>query len=73
MPCPATLLPVDRPTSAATPYARAGTEPTLEDVLNDPLVHLILERDGLDRTEVRDRMTRAAAMLRRKNGGPRRG
>jgi hypothetical protein len=34
-------------------YARAGTEPPLEEVLNDPVVHLIMQADRLQPAEVR--------------------
>jgi hypothetical protein len=34
-------------------YARAGTEPPLEEVLNDPVVQLIMRADDLEPAEVR--------------------
>lgn len=73
MSCPAAFFPPLKPSSAAAPFARAGEEPALDDLLDDPLVHLVLARDGLERADVRARMTRAAAALRQKNGGSGRG
>jgi hypothetical protein len=34
-------------------YAHAGTEPTLEEVLSDPVVHLIMRADRLQPAELR--------------------
>ena len=34
-------------------YARAGTEPSLEEALSDPVVQLIMRADHLDPAEVR--------------------
>lgn len=53
-------------------FAGAGDEPYLDDLLKDPLVHLILARDGLDPVEVRAWMREAGDILRKK-GGPERG
>ena len=34
------------------PYATAGTEPPIEDIISDPVMQLILRRDGLTAAEV---------------------
>ena len=34
-------------------YARAGREPALEEVLRDPIVQLVMRRDGLGLADVR--------------------
>lgn len=34
-------------------YARAGAEPTLDEVLEDPIVRLVMRRDGVARRDVR--------------------
>lgn len=59
------------------PYAHAGEEPSLDDLLEDPIMHLVLARDGLDGAEVRARMVAAAHDLRKtrslqRNEGPER-
>jgi hypothetical protein len=51
-------------------YARAGREPALEELLRDPVVQLVMRRDGLERRDVE----RAIAVVRRRlfptvNGG----
>lgn len=62
---PAFLRPVPRPPRrAAEPFGRAGEEPGLEDLLSDPLVHLVLARDGLTVAGVRAEMTAARHRLR---------
>ena len=43
-------------------YARAGTEPSLEEVLSDPVIRLIMRADHLEPAEVR----RLLEVLRRK-------
>jgi hypothetical protein len=35
-------------------YARAGVEPTLDEVLEEPIVRLVMRRDGVARHEVRE-------------------
>jgi len=37
----------------ATNWARAGVEPALEEVMADPVVHLVMRRDGLTAKDVR--------------------
>lgn len=44
-------------------WERAGTEPALADVLADPLVHLVLRRDGVSLAELRAVIARAQAAL----------
>lgn len=45
---PAFLRPVPPPPRrSGQPYGTAGHEPSLEELLADPLVHLVLARDGL--------------------------
>jgi hypothetical protein len=34
-------------------YARAGVEPALEEMLRDPIVRLVMRRDGLEPRDVR--------------------
>ena len=43
-------------------YARAGREPALEELLRDPVVQLVMRRDGLERRDVE----RAIAVVRRR-------
>lgn len=47
----------DRPALASLPeeseYAGAGAEPPLEEVLDDPIVQLVMRSDRLDLTDVR--------------------
>jgi hypothetical protein len=37
-----------------TRYARAGAEPALNEMLDEPIVRLVMERDGVARREVRE-------------------
>ncbi len=46
-----------------TRYQEAGIEPALEEVLSDPIVTLLMARDGLEPGDVRD--TVVAAQSRR--------
>src|SRR5438552_6775065 len=44
-------IPRDRQTASAArprPWASAGCEPRLDDVLADPLVHQLMRRDGVE-------------------------
>jgi hypothetical protein len=36
----------------AQPYATAGIEPPLEELLDDPIAHLVMRRDGVELAEV---------------------
>ncbi len=42
----------NRPTPHRLIWAHAGPEPELDDMLADPIVHLVLKRDGLTRDDV---------------------
>jgi hypothetical protein len=44
---------------------RTFTEPTLEDLLTDPLVQMVMRSDGLSRAPVRKLMETARAALKR--------
>jgi hypothetical protein len=46
------------------PWARAGIEPRLEEVLADPLVHQVMRRDGVTEAALRGVVGRAQARLR---------
>jgi hypothetical protein len=37
-------------------YAEGGTEPSLEEMLGDPVVQAVMERDGVTRERVRETM-----------------
>lgn len=61
---PAILRPVPKPPRRmAEAYGAGGSEPALEDLLGDPLVLLVLARDGLTVAEVRDQMHAARRRL----------
>lgn len=60
---PAFLRPVPPPRRSGQPYGTAGTEPPLEELLADPLVHLVLARDGLTVETVRREMLAARRRL----------
>ncbi len=36
----------------AQPYATAGIEPPLEELLDDPIAHLVMRRDGVELADV---------------------
>ena len=36
----------------AQPYATAGIEPPLEELLDDPIAHLVMRRDGVEVADV---------------------
>lgn len=44
-------------------WQHAGIEPALADVLADPLVHLVMRRDGVSLAELRGVLVRAQAVL----------
>jgi hypothetical protein len=50
------------------PGYNANAEPPLSDVLNDPIVHLVLARDCLALTEVRTFLDEAGRHLRDRPG-----
>ncbi len=49
-----------RRSSRREAFAEAGIEPTLNDLLGDPLTHLLMERDGVSDSSLRQliRMTK---------------
>jgi len=49
------------PFSDETPY---GLEPRLSDVLNDPLIHAVMARDGVTEAELRSVICRAQRSLK---------
>ena len=60
----------------AQPYATAGIEPPLEELLDDPIAHLVMRRDGVDVAEVwrwvheaRSRLAHTAAAPAEKRRG----
>jgi hypothetical protein len=52
-----------RDTTSASTWALWG-EPSLDDLMADPIVHAVMRRDGLDETCVRQVAARAAERLR---------
>ncbi len=44
-------------------FQDAGVEPALEDLLADPLVQLLLERDGVEMTDLRGFLTAVRTRL----------
>jgi hypothetical protein len=46
------------------PYGTAGEEPSFLEALDDPIVRLVMARDGLEPDDVKARMTRMALALR---------
>jgi hypothetical protein len=52
-------------------YGMAGVEPSLAEVLADPLVHQVMARDGLTAVQVaRDLLEAANRLKRRGDGSP---
>ncbi len=49
-------------------FLAAGLEPTLDDMLNDPIVRALMQRDQVTAAEIRQIM--AAARTRDGGGGP---
>lgn len=49
----------------ATDWGRAGPEPSLEDVMADPMVQLVMRRDGLTPEDVKA----VIEAIRRRHGG----
>jgi hypothetical protein len=44
-------------------WAEAGCEPSLAEVLDDPLVHLVMRRDGVELLQLRQIIAQAQAQL----------
>jgi hypothetical protein len=53
-PSPLAVPSADRLASRWTPerWSRAGVEPRVEDLLEDPMIHLVMRRDGIGTQEV---------------------
>ncbi len=47
-------------------WCEAGEEPTLEDVLADPIVHMVARRDGLSARDVQNAASEARLSLGRR-------
>ena len=45
-------------------WSAGGTEPALADLLADPIVHLVMRRDGVTEAELRHVVAAAQAVLR---------
>lgn len=52
-----------RDTNPAAPWALRG-EPSLDDLMADPIVHAVMRRDGLDEACVRRIVAHAAERIR---------
>jgi hypothetical protein len=52
--------------SSNGPWSEAGSEPKLADVLADPLVHLVMRRDGLARADVEAAVAFGQRQMRRR-------
>ena len=50
---------------SAVPWGKAGSEPEISDVLSDPLVHLVMRRDGVTLPALRAVVAAAQGKLRR--------
>jgi len=64
---PSPSFPVAAPAELPQPqlWREAGREPPLEDALSDPLVHLVMRRDGVTLAELVAVICRARVKLRR--------
>lgn len=51
-------------------WAAAGREPSVSTLLEDPVVHLLLQSDGLNAKDVRRSAAAARAALLARRGGP---
>lgn len=58
-------LPSTAPAGRRPLWSGPGQEPALSEVLADPLVHLVMRRDGVSRAELDAIIARAQANLRR--------
>ena len=47
-------------------WSGAGDEPSLSEVLADPLVHLVMRRDGVTRSELEAVIAHGRTLLRRR-------
>lgn len=55
-------------TTSRPDWSRAGIEPSLAEVLADPVVHLVLRRDGLTPSDLRQAVNAACRRLARGQG-----
>lgn len=46
-------VPYRRKPSRPEPYAAAGVEPKIDDILNDPLMGALMQRDGVSMSSLR--------------------
>jgi hypothetical protein len=58
----------ENPVPHRRPWSVAGGEPRLEDVLADPLVHLVMRRDGVEPGQLRALIARVRARQRGTSG-----
>jgi len=56
-------IPFPAPLGAARNWLEAGAEPALDDVLADPLVHLVMRRDGVSPAQLGAVVAAARARL----------
>jgi uncharacterized protein (DUF1800 family) len=49
---------------APEPWSRAGVEPRVDDLINDPIVALVMRRDNLTASDLLEVAVRARALLR---------
>jgi hypothetical protein len=57
---------------APEPWSRAGVEPRVDDLINDPIVALVMRRDNLMASDLLEVAVRARALLRQPAAAPRR-
>lgn len=58
--------PASSPTRRADVWRAAGKEPEIADVLADPVVHLVMRRDGVTSAQLRSVIAEAQALLARR-------
>jgi hypothetical protein len=58
----------ERRLRARREWGRAGREPTLASLLDDPAILLLMQADGLSREAVQDHVRDCARRLRERNG-----
>jgi hypothetical protein len=58
-----------RPTDSALLYS-GNIEPAIDELLRDPIAHLLMARDGIDASEILAVVERAGAALRSHNLAP---
>lgn len=55
------------------PWSQPGEEPPVEDLMDDPMVRLVMARDGVGRAELETVVARGRTTLRRRMGQSRAG